>query len=69
MNDDDATMPAGERHALVNQARVEMTVSFPPLPMAVAEIEALEHAQVIDLGVAADEPLDCLRGWRSVELT
>ena len=58
MNDDEATAkPAGERHALVNKARVEITVSFPPLPMSVVDVEAMEHGQVIDLGVAADEPL------------
>jgi flagellar motor switch/type III secretory pathway protein FliN len=43
---------AGNRDAMIDQARVQVVVSFPAVWMSVADASALGTGQVIDLGVS-----------------
>lgn len=36
--------------AVVNDAAVELTISFPPITVSAAEVDALRRGQVVELG-------------------
>jgi flagellar motor switch/type III secretory pathway protein FliN len=52
--DNDAAAPtlaaAGRRDSIVGDGAVELVVSFPPIVMSVAEVEALRRGSVLEIG-------------------